>query len=611
MVDKKYVYSFGGGDSEGSGSMKDLLGGKGANLAEMASLGLPVPPGFTITTECCVDYFKEGSRLPEGLDRQVEAALRKVEQVMGMKFGDPANPLLVSCRSGARSSMPGMMETVLNVGLATSTIPGLIAKTGNERFVYDAYRRLIMMYSDVVMEKAEGIEPEEGKAIRKQLDEMLDRLKESKGYASDTDLTVEDLKQLCEAFKRKVRETLGKEFPDDPMQQLRGGICAVLKSWNGKKAVSYRRIEGIPDEWGTAVNVQSMVFGNMGDTSATGVAFTRNPATGENKFYGEWLVNAQGEDVVAGTRTPNPLNADTCNEQNKHLKSLEELYPALYKQLFDIRNKLEAHYRDMLDIEFTIQEGVLYMLQCRVGKRTGTAALNMAMDMLDEKMIDEKTAVLRVSPAQLDRVQQLVELGPARRAAAPDPRPEGRKMCSAHRKGAAGRSGRGGRTHRLLKRRGGRRRREGRSGGHGPRRDESGGCRRHARRDRHPDRARRHDQPRGSGLPRLGQMLHRRRGFACDRRGEGNAEGRRENLHFGRCDQPERHARICLRRTAGDDRFERESAVETLYGAGGQVPPARCPRQRRHAGRRADRAQFRRGGHRPLPHRTHVLRQKQ
>ena len=404
MVDKKYVYSFGGGDSEGSGSMKDLLGGKGANLAEMASLGLPVPPGFTITTECCVDYFKEGSRLPEGLDRQVEAALRKVEQVMGMKFGDPANPLLVSCRSGARSSMPGMMETVLNVGLATSTIPGLIAKTGNERFVYDAYRRLIMMYSDVVMEKAEGIEPEEGKAIRKQLDEMLDRLKESKGYASDTDLTVEDLKQLCEAFKRKVRETLGKEFPDDPMQQLRGGICAVLKSWNGKKAVSYRRIEGIPDEWGTAVNVQSMVFGNMGDTSATGVAFTRNPATGENKFYGEWLVNAQGEDVVAGTRTPNPLNADTCNEQNKHLKSLEELYPALYKQLFDIRNKLEAHYRDMLDIEFTIQEGVLYMLQCRVGKRTGTAALNMAMDMLDEKMIDEKTAVLRVSPAQLDEL---------------------------------------------------------------------------------------------------------------------------------------------------------------------------------------------------------------
>ncbi|MBS1372335.1 MAG: pyruvate, phosphate dikinase [Lentisphaeria bacterium] len=404
MTEKKYVYSFGGGDSEGSGSMKELLGGKGANLAEMASLGLPVPPGFTITTECCVDYFKEGSRLPAGLEEQVKKALAKVESVMGMKFGDPSNPLLVSCRSGARSSMPGMMETVLNVGLATSTIPGLIAKTGNERFVYDAYRRLIMMYSDVVMEKAEGVEPEEGRAIRKQLDEMLDKLKESRGYTSDTDLTVEDLKQLCEAFKKKVKETLGAEFPDDPMKQLWGGICAVLKSWNGRKAVSYRRIEGIPDEWGTAVNVQSMVFGNMGDTSATGVAFTRNPATGENKFYGEWLVNAQGEDVVAGTRTPNPLNKDTCNEQNKHLKSLEELYPALYEQLFGIRNKLEAHYHDMLDIEFTIQEGVLYMLQCRVGKRTGTAALNMAMDMLEEKMIDEKTAVMRVSPAQLDEL---------------------------------------------------------------------------------------------------------------------------------------------------------------------------------------------------------------
>ena len=321
-----------------------------------------------------------------------------------MKFGDPVDPLLVSCRSGARSSMPGMMETVLNVGLATSTIPGLIARTGNERFVYDAYRRLIMMYSDVVMEKAEGIEPGEGKAIRKQLDDMLDELKRAKHYASDTDLTVEDLKQLCTAFKAKVRETLGAEFPDDPVRQLWGGICAVLKSWNGKKAVSYRRIEGIPDDWGTAVNVQSMVFGNMGETSATGVAFTRNPATGENKFYGEWLINAQGEDVVAGTRTPNPLNKDTCNEQNKHLKSLEELYPALYEQLYGIRNKLEAHYRDMLDIEFTIQEGVLYMLQCRVGKRTGTAALNMAMDMLEEGMIDEKTAVMRVSPAQLDEL---------------------------------------------------------------------------------------------------------------------------------------------------------------------------------------------------------------
>ncbi len=404
MAGKKYVYSFGGGNSEGSGAMKELLGGKGANLAEMASLGLPVPPGFTITTECCVDYFKNDSKLPAGVEKQVKAALAGVEKQMGMKFGDAKNPLLVSCRSGARSSMPGMMETVLNVGLSTKTIPGLIAKTGNERFVYDAYRRLIMMYSDVVMEKAEGIEPAEGKAIRKQLDAMMEELKEKKGYASDTDLTVEDLKLLCDKFKKQIKATLKREFPDDAMEQLWGGIGAVLKSWNGKKAVSYRRIEGIPDDWGTAVNVQSMVFGNMGDTSATGVAFTRDPATGDNKFYGEWLINAQGEDVVAGTRTPNPLNQDTCNEQNKHLKSMEELYPELYRQLFDIRNTLEQHYHDMLDIEFTIQEGRLYMLQCRVGKRTGTAALNMAMDMLKEKLIDEKTAVMRVSPAQLDEL---------------------------------------------------------------------------------------------------------------------------------------------------------------------------------------------------------------
>ena len=340
---KKYVYTFGGSCTEGDGSMKNLLGGKGANLAEMANLGLPVPPGFTVTTECCVDYFKNGNSLPEGVDEQVKKALGHIESVMGMKFGDPENPLLVSCRSGARSSMPGMMETVLNVGLASSTLPGLIAKTGNERFVYDAYRRLIMMYSDVVMEKAEGIEPAEGKAIRRQLDAIMDAHKEHCGYKYDTDLTVDDLKYLCEVFKKQIKATLGKEFPDDPMAQLAGGIAAVLKSWNGKKAVAYRRIEGIPDDWGTAVNVQSMVFGNMGDTSATGVAFTRDPATGDNKFYGEWLINAQGEDVVAGTRTPNPLNADTCNEQNKHLKSMEELYPAIYKEIFAIRNKLEAH----------------------------------------------------------------------------------------------------------------------------------------------------------------------------------------------------------------------------------------------------------------------------
>ena len=401
---RKYVYVFGGTKAEGTASMKNLLGGKGANLAEMCRIGLPVPAGFTITTECCVDYFKNGMKWPSELKAQVDKALAATEKAMGMTFGDPKNPLLISCRSGARKSMPGMMETVLNVGLCPKTIPGLIAKTGNERFVYDSYRRLIMMYSDVVMEKAEGIEPAEGKGIRKQLDEMLGHFKKEKGYASDTDMTAEDLKALAAAFKVRVKAVLGKDFPDEPMAQLWGGVGAVFKSWNGKRAVSYRRIEGIPDDWGTAVNVQSMVFGNMGDNSATGVAFTRNPATGENKFYGEWLINAQGEDVVAGIRTPSPLNNDTKNDQNRHLKSLQEAMPAVYKQLDAIRAKLERHYRDMQDIEFTIQDGTLYMLQCRNGKRTGTAALNMAMDMLKQKLIDAKTAVQRVEPAHLDQL---------------------------------------------------------------------------------------------------------------------------------------------------------------------------------------------------------------
>ncbi len=404
MSGKQHVYSFGPGKTEGGASEKNLLGGKGANLAEMCLIGLPVPAGFTASTECCNEYFKAGMKFPAGMTDQVKNALRLVEDAMGMKFGDAQNPLLVSCRSGARQSMPGMMETVLNVGLCTKTIPGLVDKTGNERFVYDSYRRLIMMYSDVVMEKAEGIEPQDGKGIRKQLDEMLDAYKHEKGAKSDTDLTAADLKILADQFKKTVKKVLKKEFPDDPMEQLWGGIAAVFKSWNGKRAISYRRIEGIPDEWGTAVNVQAMVFGNMGNSSATGVAFTRNPATGENKFYGEWLVNAQGEDVVAGIRTPSPLNNDTKNDQNKHLQSLEESMPSTYKQLQQIRDTLETHYKDMQDIEFTIQEGKLYMLQCRSGKRTGTAALNMAMDMLAEKLIDEKTAVLRLKPAQLDEL---------------------------------------------------------------------------------------------------------------------------------------------------------------------------------------------------------------
>ncbi len=404
MSDAKYVFSFGGGAADGTKEMKNLLGGKGANLAEMASLGIPVPAGFTLTTEVCTYYYDHERSYPSTLEREVEAALAKVEEVMGSKFGDPNDPLLVSVRSGARSSMPGMMETVLNVGLCSATIPGLIAKTDNPRFVWDAYRRLIMMYSDVVMEKAAGIEPDEGQGIRQQLDRMLEDLKRSKGFASDADIPAGDLEDLAGRFKVKVKEVLGSEFPDDPKQQLWGGIGAVFASWNGRRAVSYRRIEGIPDDWGTAVNVQAMVFGNMGEDSATGVAFTRNPATGDNKFYGEWLVNAQGEDVVAGTRTPNPLNEDTKNEQNEHLPSLQVAMPEVYEQLHEIRNQLERHYQDMQDIEFTIQGGRLWMLQTRVGKRTGTAALNMAMDMLSEELIDRRTAVMRVKPGQLDEL---------------------------------------------------------------------------------------------------------------------------------------------------------------------------------------------------------------
>lgn len=397
----KLVYFFGGGKAEGRADMKNLLGGKGANLAEMANIGVPVPPGFTITTEVCTYFYEHNGKYPPTLKEDVEKALAKVEKIMGKKFGDPENPLLVSVRSGARQSMPGMMETVLNIGLTTKTIPGMIKKTNNERFVWDSYRRLLTMYSDVVMEKARGIEPEEGKGIRVLLEKALDNLKESKGYRFDTDLTADDLKMLCEEYKRIIKETLGEEFPDDPMEQLWGGIAAVFRSWQGKRAVAYRRIEGIPDTWGTAVNVQAMVFGNMGENSGTGVGFTRDPATGENIFYGEWLPNAQGEDVVAGIRTPFPVNEAGKGEHNKHLPSLETAMPEVYKELNRIQRLLEVHYRDMLDIEFTIEEGRLWILQCRVGKRNGVAAVRMAVEMNKDKQIrlTPEEAVLRV-PAE-------------------------------------------------------------------------------------------------------------------------------------------------------------------------------------------------------------------
>lgn len=399
----KYVYFFGEGRADGNEKMKNLLGGKGANLAEMAGhpgLRLPVPPGFTITTDVCTYYYKHKRSYPKELRQAVAKALEKVEKLTGKRFGDPSNPLLVSVRSGARKSMPGMMETVLNIGLNEKTIPVF----ANERFAYDAYRRLIMMYSDVVMEKAAGIEPGQDRGIRRQLEEIMGNVKKVKGVENDTDLDAKDLKELCRLFKAKVKEVLGKEFPDDPITQLWGGIGAVFASWNGKRAVSYRRIENIPDEWGTAVTVQTMVFGNMGNDSATGVAFTRNPGNGDNHFYGEYLINAQGEDVVAGIRTPAPINNYGKTEHNKHLMSLEDAMPKIYKELFNYQKRLEKHYKDMQDIEFTIEKGKLCMLQCRIGKRNGPAAVKMAVDMVKERLISKKTAISRVTPAQLDEL---------------------------------------------------------------------------------------------------------------------------------------------------------------------------------------------------------------
>jgi pyruvate,orthophosphate dikinase len=404
---KKYVYFFGAGKADGNAEMKNLLGGKGANLAEMSGhpkLQLPVPPGFSITTEVCTLYYENNRKYPKELKGQVDTALARVEKIIGKKLGDTNDPLLVSVRSGARSSMPGMMETVLNVGLTTKTIPGLVKKTNNERFVYDAYRRLMMMYSDVVMEKAAGIEPKEGEGIRMKLEHAMEHIKHEKFYKFDTDLTVDDLKRLCDEFKVIIKNTLGKDFPDEPQEQLWGGISAVFQSWMGKRAVSYRKIEGIPEHWGTAVNVQAMVFGNTGDNSATGVAFTRNPATGENMFFGEWLPNAQGEDVVAGIRTPNPVNTAGKTDDTRHLTSLEENMPHLYKELFTYQKRLENHYTDMQDIEFTIEDGKLWMLQTRVGKRNGQAAIRMAVEMAKQRLITKETALSRVKPDQIDEL---------------------------------------------------------------------------------------------------------------------------------------------------------------------------------------------------------------
>jgi pyruvate,orthophosphate dikinase len=378
---KKWVFFFGKGRAEGRAEQKNLLGGKGANLHEMTHMGIPVPPGFTISTEGCVHYTNNKKQYPAGMWKQVEENLKKVEQAMGAKFGDPANPLLVSVRSGARVSMPGMMDTVLNLGLNDQTLPGLIARSKNERFAYDSYRRFIQMFGNVVLG-----------SDKQAFERLIEAQKHAKRVKLDTELTAADLKELVALYKRVVKDKIGKDFPQDPKEQLRLAINAVFESWDTPRAVTYRKLHNIPGNWGTAVNVQTMVFGNMGENSGTGVAFTRDPGTGERRFFGEYLMNAQGEDVVAGVRTPQPIS------------ELKKSMPKVYAELERIYKRLEKHYTEMLDIEFTIQDGKLYMLQCRVGKRTAASAVKIAVDMVKERLIDQKLAVLRVDPAQLDQL---------------------------------------------------------------------------------------------------------------------------------------------------------------------------------------------------------------
>ncbi|MBI4530680.1 MAG: pyruvate, phosphate dikinase [Candidatus Latescibacteria bacterium] len=397
MAGRRYVYFFGPGGADGETAMKELLGGKGANLAEMSNLGLPVPPGFTITTEMCTVYYKQNRRYPPDMEPQIREAMTRVEQMMETKFGDPETPLLVSVRSGARVSMPGMMDTVLNLGLNDRTVQGLVRGSGNPRFAYDSYRRFVQMYGDVVL----GLKPE-SKEEEDPFEVIISDVKKTRGVRYDTELTTEDLKELVARFKELIKERKGIVFPEDPWAQLWGAVEAVFGSWNGARAIKYRQLNRIPDDWGTAVNVQSMVFGNMGEDSATGVAFTRDPATGERTFYGEYLVNAQGEDVVAGTRTPQPINATT--RVSPEQKTLEGVMPDAYRELERIVDLLESHYKDMQDIEFTIQRGRLWMLQTRVGKRTALAAVRIAVDMTMEGLIDKKTAISRIAPSQLDHL---------------------------------------------------------------------------------------------------------------------------------------------------------------------------------------------------------------
>ena len=492
MTMSTWVYGFGAGRADGTAKMRDLLGGKGANLAEMCSLGLPVPPGFTITTEVCRFYYDHDRRYPKELAEEVRTALRHVEETADARLGDPERPLLVSVRSGAPVSMPGMMDTVLNLGLNDRTVEGLAKSTGDPRFAYDSYRRFIQMYGDVVL----GVD-------HYLFEDRLDEVKRQHGYDLDTELGADDLRSLVEAYQKIVEKQHGAAFPQDVEEQLWGAIGAVFGSWMTPRAVTYRRLHDIDNAMGTAVNVQAMVFGNRGERSATGVAFTRDPSTGEKRYYGEFLVNAQGEDVVAGIRTPQPLTIAMKEATGGSLPAMEEVMPDAFAELATVFDRLEAHYRDMQDIEFTVQDGRLWILQTRSGKRTTHAALKIAVDMAEEGLIDRDQAVARIDPASLDQLlhPMLDPDAPKKVVAKGLPASPGRRL------------GQGGVQRRRRRAHGCRRR----GGAARARRDVARGHPRHACGQGHPDLARRHDQPRRGGRARHGQAVRVRRGRAGDR----------------------------------------------------------------------------------------------
>ena len=579
----KWVYTFGDGKAEGKADMKNLLGGKGANLAEMANLGLPVPPGFTITTEVCTYYYANAQSYPDDLKAQVAAALAHVGKLTGKIFGDSENPLLVSVRSGARASMPGMMDTVLNLGLNDQTVEALAQQSGDRRFAFDSYRRFITMYSDVVL----GIE-------HHHFEEILEEHKDKNAYSLDTDLTAEDWSELVTRYKERVKQELGKPFPQDPQEQLWGAIGAVFGSWMNARANTYRRLHNIPESWGTAVNVQAMVFGNLGDDSATGVAFTRNPSTGEKKLYGEFLINAQGEDVVAGIRTPQEISEEARKEAGSDKPSLESAMPKAFAELVRIYGALEKHYRDMQDLEFTIEKGKLWMLQTRSGKRTAKAALRIAVELASEGLVTKEEAILRIDPASLDQL-----LHPTI-----DPKAERKIVANGLPASPGAASGEivfTSEDAENLKAQGKKvilvRVETSPEDIHGMHAAEGilttrGGMTSHAA-----------VVARGMGKPCVSGAGTIRVDYAKKTLTVGPADAQGGRYHHRR-----RLDRAGAGRARADDRAGIVRRIRNPHGLGRQGAQARRARQCRYAGGCAHRAQIRRRGHRAVPHRAHVLR---